>query len=249
MEIAAVQGFSTSAGIPDFRTPGTTRICKVFFSLFFGGCFFINWFNHLFFVIHSFTYLCIWFFPYCFAFCFYTLRYFLLLFFRHGSLWQSTKIQFTNPAIHFWHFIFSRPPGAVFSIGQGNLARAGQSPSHLFSLLSLRLGTTGHFATGVVFFLSSYVSVANTQYLLLLSILFKIFYFIFQVYSQNIDGLELLAGLSPSKLIACHGGFETSHCINTVCRQAVQWHPLSPLPLPLYNLILFYLLLYLLLLI
>ena len=33
-----------------------------------------------------------------------------------------------------------------------------------------------------------------------------------RVYTQNIDGLELLAGLSPDKVIAAHGGFSSASC-------------------------------------
>jgi len=33
-------------------------------------------------------------------------------------------------------------------------------------------------------------------------------------YSQNIDGLELLAGLAPDLLVQAHGGFQSAHCIN-----------------------------------
>lgn len=40
-----------------------------------------------------------------------------------------------------------------------------------------------------------------------------------RVYTQNIDGLEFLAGLSDDKVVQCHGGFQTSHCINTKCEE------------------------------
>ena len=33
-------------------------------------------------------------------------------------------------------------------------------------------------------------------------------------YSQNIDGLELLAGVSEEKLVECHGHFRTASCIS-----------------------------------
>ena len=33
-------------------------------------------------------------------------------------------------------------------------------------------------------------------------------------YSQNIDGLELVAGLPEDKLIQAHGGFSSAHCID-----------------------------------
>ena len=38
-----------------------------------------------------------------------------------------------------------------------------------------------------------------------------------RVYTQNIDGLEYEAGLTDDKVIQCHGGFQTSHCINNAC--------------------------------
>ena len=33
-----------------------------------------------------------------------------------------------------------------------------------------------------------------------------------RVYTQNIDGLELLAGLSPDRIVAAHGGFSSASC-------------------------------------
>jgi len=33
-------------------------------------------------------------------------------------------------------------------------------------------------------------------------------------YSQNIDGLEYIAGLSTNLLVQAHGGFQTAHCIS-----------------------------------
>ena len=38
-----------------------------------------------------------------------------------------------------------------------------------------------------------------------------------RVYTQNIDGLERLAGVSDDKLIECHGHFSTCSCINAGC--------------------------------
>jgi len=35
-------------------------------------------------------------------------------------------------------------------------------------------------------------------------------------YTQNIDGLEVLAGVHPSKVLECHGHFRNAHCID--CR-------------------------------
>ena len=42
-----------------------------------------------------------------------------------------------------------------------------------------------------------------------------------RVYTQNIDNLERLAGLSGDKVVACHGSFDTASCID--CRS-----PASP---------------------
>lgn len=38
-----------------------------------------------------------------------------------------------------------------------------------------------------------------------------------RVYTQNIDGLEKLAGVSQDKLIECHGHFSTASCIKFMC--------------------------------
>ena len=38
-------------------------------------------------------------------------------------------------------------------------------------------------------------------------------------YTQNIDGLELVAGISPSKLVEAHGSFSTASCIK--CKASV----------------------------
>lgn len=35
-----------------------------------------------------------------------------------------------------------------------------------------------------------------------------------RVYTQNIDGLEMLAGISPEKLVECHGHFSSASCID-----------------------------------
>jgi NAD-dependent SIR2 family protein deacetylase len=34
------------------------------------------------------------------------------------------------------------------------------------------------------------------------------------VYTQNIDGLELMAGLPAEKVVQCHGTFDTASCID-----------------------------------
>lgn len=39
-------------------------------------------------------------------------------------------------------------------------------------------------------------------------------------YTQNIDGLEQLAGISPDKLIQCHGSFATASC--TKCKHKIE---------------------------
>jgi NAD-dependent SIR2 family protein deacetylase len=38
------------------------------------------------------------------------------------------------------------------------------------------------------------------------------------VYTQNIDGLEGLAGVSEEKLVECHGHFRSCSCTSTQCR-------------------------------
>lgn len=40
-----------------------------------------------------------------------------------------------------------------------------------------------------------------------------------RVYSQNIDGLEKLAGVSQDRLIECHGHFSTCSCIKFMCKR------------------------------
>jgi len=40
-----------------------------------------------------------------------------------------------------------------------------------------------------------------------------------RVYTQNIDGLERLAGVSDEKLIECHGHFSTASCTKFMCRR------------------------------
>ena len=44
-------------------------------------------------------------------------------------------------------------------------------------------------------------------------------------FTQNIDGLELVSGLPADKLIAAHGSFHTSHCVNEKCHQTheLEW--------------------------
>ena len=49
-----------------------------------------------------------------------------------------------------------------------------------------------------------------------------------RVYTQNIDGLEVIAGVSASKMVECHGHFRTARCIDchtpadvAVCRNTM----------------------------
>lgn len=42
-------------------------------------------------------------------------------------------------------------------------------------------------------------------------------------FTQNIDGLELVAGLPEEKLIAAHGSFHKSHCIECKQLHALEW--------------------------
>lgn len=42
-------------------------------------------------------------------------------------------------------------------------------------------------------------------------------------FTQNIDGLELLAGLSPDSVVAAHGTFYTSHCLKCGVEYPEQW--------------------------
>ena len=40
-----------------------------------------------------------------------------------------------------------------------------------------------------------------------------------RVYTQNIDGLERLAGVSPDRLVECHGHFSTASCTSPTCHR------------------------------
>lgn len=42
-----------------------------------------------------------------------------------------------------------------------------------------------------------------------------------RVYSQNIDGLEQKAGISPAKLVLCHGSFLSATCTHATCNTSV----------------------------
>jgi NAD-dependent SIR2 family protein deacetylase len=39
-----------------------------------------------------------------------------------------------------------------------------------------------------------------------------------RIYTQNIDGLEALAGISTDKLVECHGHFRSASCVNRKCK-------------------------------
>ncbi|XP_072322209.1 NAD-dependent protein deacetylase sirtuin-3, mitochondrial isoform X2 [Scyliorhinus torazame] len=45
-----------------------------------------------------------------------------------------------------------------------------------------------------------------------------------RMYTQNIDGLERIAGIPPEKLVEAHGTFATATC--TVCRENFSWEQL-----------------------
>ena len=41
----------------------------------------------------------------------------------------------------------------------------------------------------------------------------RYFFLVSRLYTQNIDGLERLAGIANAKLIEAHGSFKTARCI------------------------------------
>ena len=55
---------------------------------------------------------------------------------------------------------------------------------------------------------------SNAHYL---SVLFKNKGLLMRYYTQNIDGLDLKAGLNSPYLIECHGNMRTSTCVNSNC--------------------------------
>ena len=59
---------------------------------------------------------------------------------------------------------------------------------------------------------------SNAHYL---SVLFKNKGLLMRYYTQNIDGLDLKAGLNPPYLIECHGHMRTSTCVNSNCGNKV----------------------------
>ena len=54
-----------------------------------------------------------------------------------------------------------------------------------------------------------------------LSVLFKNKGILMKYYTQNIDSLDLKAGLNPPYLIECHGHMRTSTCINSDCKNKI----------------------------
>jgi len=59
---------------------------------------------------------------------------------------------------------------------------------------------------------------SNAHYL---SVLFKNKGILSKYYTQNIDSLDLKAGLNPPYLIECHGQMRTSTCTNINCRNTI----------------------------
>ena len=58
----------------------------------------------------------------------------------------------------------------------------------------------------------------NAHYL---SVLFKNKGLLMRYYTQNIDSLDLKAGLTPPYLIECHGHMRTSSCTNSSCKNKI----------------------------
>ena len=58
----------------------------------------------------------------------------------------------------------------------------------------------------------------NAHYL---SVLFKNKGLLMRYYTQNIDSLDLKAGLTPPYLIECHGHMRTSTCTNSFCKNKI----------------------------
>ena len=58
----------------------------------------------------------------------------------------------------------------------------------------------------------------NAHYL---SVLFKNKGLLMRYYTQNIDSLDLKAGLNPPYLIECHGHMRTSSCTNSSCKNKI----------------------------
>ena len=67
-------------------------------------------------------------------------------------------------------------------------------------------------------FLSKEYEPSNAHYL---SVLFKNKGLLMRYYTQNVDGLDLKAGLTPPYLIECHGQMRTSTCSNFSCRNKI----------------------------
>ena len=44
--------------------------------------------------------------------------------------------------------------------------------------------------------------------------IYKLILYVLKSKTQNIDGLEAVAGVNPEKLVECHGHFRAASCIN-----------------------------------
>ena len=74
------------------------------------------------------------------------------------------------------------------------------------------------FFTLIKKFLSKEYEPSNAHYL---SVLFKNKGVLMRYYTQNIDGLDLKAGLTSPYLIECHGQMRTSTCSNIFCKNKI----------------------------
>ena len=74
------------------------------------------------------------------------------------------------------------------------------------------------FFTLVKEFIDKEYEPTNAHYL---SVLFKNKGLLMRHYTQNIDSLDLKAGLNPSYLIECHGHMRTSTCTNSSCKNKI----------------------------
>ena len=62
-----------------------------------------------------------------------------------------------------------------------------------------------------------------------LSVLFNKNGLLMRYYTQNIDSLDLKAGLNPPYLIECHGHMRTSTCINPLCKNKISTESIKDL--------------------
>ena len=74
------------------------------------------------------------------------------------------------------------------------------------------------FFTLIKEFIGKEYKSSNAHYL---SVLFKNKGLLMRYYTQNIDSLDLKAGLNPPYLIECHGHMRTSTCINPLCKNKI----------------------------